>query len=46
MGCCCSVAMLCLTLCDPMNCNMPAFSVHHYLPKFTQTHVHLVSGAI
>ena len=34
------------TLCDPMNCSMPGFSVHHYLPEFAQTHVHWVSDAI
>ena len=32
--CCCSVPKLCLTLCDPMNCGMPGFSVFHYLPEF------------
>ena len=26
-------------LCDPMNCSMPGFSVHHQLPEFSQTHV-------
>ena len=35
-----SVAQLCLTLCDLMDCSMPGFPVHHQLPKFTQTHVH------
>ena len=35
-----SVAQLCLTLCDPMNHSTPGLSVHHQLPKFTQTHVH------
>ena len=29
-----------------MNCRMPGFSVHRYLPKFVQTHVHWVSAAI
>ena len=24
-GCCCSVAQLCLTLCDPMECSTPGF---------------------
>ena len=28
--CCCSVAKLCLTLCDPMHCSMPGFPVLHY----------------
>ena len=40
-----SVAQLCPTLCEPMNCSTPA-SVHHQLPEFTQTHVHRVSDAI
>ena len=45
---CCSVAKLCLILCDPMNCSTPGFSVlhYHYLPEFVQTHVHWVSDAI
>ena len=41
-----SVAHSCRTLCDPMDCSMPGFSVHHQLPEFTQTHVHRVSDAI
>ena len=41
-----SVAQSCLTLCDPMNCNMPGLSVHHHLPESTQTHVRLVGDAI
>ena len=41
--CCCSVAKLCQTLCDPMNCKMPGFPVLHYLLEFAQTHVHWVS---
>ena len=28
------------TLCDPMNCSTPGFSVHHQLLELTQTHVH------
>ena len=36
----CSVAKLCPTLCNPMNCSMPGFPVLHYLPEFPQTHVH------
>ena len=35
-----TVAHLCLTLCDPMNCSTPGLPVHHQLPEFTQTHVH------
>ena len=41
-----SVAQLCLTLCDPMNCSTPGLPVHHQLPESTQTHVHWVSDAI
>ena len=41
-----SVARSCLTLCNPMECKMPGFPVHHQLPEITQTHVHLVSDAI
>ena len=41
-----SVAQLCLTLCDPMNCSTPDLPVHHQLLEFTQTHVHWVSDAI
>ena len=41
-----SVAQLCPTLCDTMNCSTPGLPVHHQLPEFTQTHVHRVSDAI
>ena len=41
-----SVAQLCLTLCDPMNCSTPGLPVHHQLLEFTQTHVHRVGDAI
>ena len=41
-----SVAQSCPILCDPMNHSMPALSVHHQLPEFTQTHVHWVGDAI
>ena len=42
----CSVAKLCRTLCDPMNCSMPDLPVFHYPPDFAQTHVHWVGDAI
>ena len=35
-----SVAQLCPTLCDPMDCSTPGFPVHHQVPELTQTHVH------
>ena len=41
-----SVAQLCLTLCDPMNCSTPGLPVHHQLLEFTQAHVHRVGDAI
>ena len=41
-----SVAQSCPTLCDPMNRSMPGLPVHHQLPEFTQTHVHVVGDAI
>ena len=36
---CCSVAQLCLTLCDPIDCSTPGFPVLHYLPEFRDYHV-------
>ena len=44
--CCCSVAKSCQTLCDPMDCRMPAFPVLHYLPEFAEIHVHWIGDAI
>ena len=41
-----SVTQACLTLCDPMDCSMPGFCVHHQLLEPTQTHVHHVGDAI
>ena len=35
-----------IRLCDPTDCSTPGLPVHHQLPEFTQTHVHLVSDAI
>ena len=35
-----SVAQLCPTHCDPMDCSPPGLPVHHQLPEFTQTNVH------
>ena len=40
------VTQSCPTLCDPMDCSMPGFPVHHQLPELTQTHVYQVSDAI
>ena len=41
-----SVAQLCLTPCNPMDCSTPGFPVHHQLPGPAQTHVHWVGDAI
>ena len=40
-----SVAQSCLTLCDPMDCSMPGFPVHHHLLELAQTHVYRVGDA-
>ena len=34
-----------VTLCDPMDCGMLSFLVHHQLPELAQTHIHRVSEA-
>ena len=41
-----SVAQLCLTLCNPMDCSTPGFPVHHQLLELAQTHVYRVGDAI
>ena len=41
-----SVTQSCPTLCNPMNRSTPGLPVHHQLPEFTQTRVHLASDAI
>ena len=40
-----SVAQSCLTLCNPMDCSMPGFPVHHQFLEPAQTHVHRVGDA-
>ena len=37
--CCCSVAQLCPTLGNPMDCSMPGFPVLHHLP-WSNSHIH------
>ena len=44
--CCSSVAQLCPTLCDAMDCSMLGFPVPHHLPELAQTHVNWVSDSI
>ena len=41
-----SVTQSCPTLCDPMDCSTPGFSVHRQLLEPTQTHVRHVGDAI
>ena len=41
-----SVAGLCTTLCDPMDCSTPGFPDYHQLLVPAQAHVHQVSEAI
>ena len=41
-----SVAQSCPTLCDPMDCSMPAFPVHHQLLELAQTHVRRINDTI
>ena len=43
---CCLAPQLCPTLCDPMDCSIPGFPVHHHLLELAQTHVHWVTDAI
>ena len=44
--CCCSVAKLFLTLCDPVGFSTPGSSVLLYLPEFAEVHVHWIGDAI
>ena len=41
-----SVAQLCLTHCDPMDCSTPGLLVHHQLPESTQPNVYRIGDAI
>ena len=41
-----SVTHSCPTLCNPMDCSTPGFSVHHQLPELAQTQGHRVGDAI
>ena len=39
-----SLSRVFVTLCDPMDCSMPAFPVHHHLLELAQTHVCRLPG--
>ena len=41
-----SVTQSCPTLCDPMDCSMPGFPIHHQLQDLAQTQVHRVGDAV
>ena len=43
---CCSVAKLCPTLCNSMDCSTPGFPVLHCHPELAQTHVCWVNDGI
>ena len=43
---CCSVAKSCLTVCNPMDCITPDFTVLHCPPELAQTDVHWVDDVI
>ena len=40
-----SVTQSCPTLCDPMDCSIPGFPVHHQHPELSQIQVHWVGDA-
>ena len=44
--CCCSVALLSPTLCNPIDCNTPGLPVPHHLLEFAQVHVHCIGDAV
>ena len=43
---CCAFTQSCLSLCNPMDCSTPGFSVLHCLLQFVHTHVHRFGDAI
>ena len=45
-SCCCLVAQLCPTLCNPMDCSTPGLPVLHQLLEFAQVHVHCINDAV
>ena len=44
--CCCSVAWLCLTVCNSMDCSAPRFPILHHLQEFAEVHVHWAGDAV
>ena len=41
-----SVTQSCPAFCNPLDCSIPGFPVHHQLTEFTQTDVHRVDDAM
>ena len=41
-----SATQKCLTLCDPMDCSMPGFPIHHWFPELAQNHGHRAGDAM
>ena len=41
-----SVAQSCVTLCNPMDCSTPGFTVHYQLLELAPSHVHRVGDTI
>ena len=46
MTCSCSIAKLCQTLRDSIDCSIPGFPVPCHLPECAQVHVHCISDVI
>ena len=43
---CCSVALSCLTLWDPMGCSTPDLPVPHHLLEFAQVYTHCIGDTV
>ena len=41
-----SVAQSCLTLCIPMDCNLPGLPVPHHFLEFAKIHAHCIGDAV
>ena len=43
---CCHSAESCPIICNPVDCSMPGFPVHHHFPEFARGYVHWIGDAI
>ena len=41
-----SITQSYLTICNPMDCSMPGFPIHHQCLELTEIHIHRVGDAI